>query len=293
MILVMPPPKRAQLLRSSYGAVNLRPALAGVLLAALLLTAGCAGSLMHSKEGAAKRAARQAQPGTLANIEAAPLSQPAPVSTPRPSSQMSDPSASPLGESAPATVSPPARTVGSALQSQRSKKVVPPPEAPPEPIVVTGSIPRQPKPPVPPISPDTTATIAFTINPTQQCPTCQAVRITVSPTGEVLIERGNWDNVHRDWRYQRTRTKVKRNRANAFAQALNGDRPMGERTLRTAGLACDSHTRDDSLTIQWIEFGRRDRLHVKFDCGMKSDSTLAERLRKVPNVLGIRQITAP
>jgi hypothetical protein len=155
--------------------------------------------------------------------------------------------------------------------------------------MVTGTVPRKPKPKV---YPDTTATIVFTITPAGTCPSCQLTKITVSPTGEVLIEVGHWDAVQRDWDYQHYKAKVKRNTANAFAASLKADRPSGEATLNTPGLACGMPTRDAGLTIQWLEFGRRDHLNVVFDCPGSGGHETAQRLRRAPDTLGLRRITA-
>jgi hypothetical protein len=172
----------------------------------------------------------------------------------------------------------------------------PPPEPEHEAIVVTGLTPRKPPPPPPPpppVYPNTSATIAFAVHPPENCPTCRNLKITVSPTGQVLIELGSWDDVHRDWKYQRSRAKVSRNTANAFAASLDAVRPVGARALRTGGVACAAAQRDEGLTIEWIEFGRRDQLDVTFDCTDAVDGPAADRLRHAPDVLGLRRIAAP
>jgi len=171
---------------------------------------------------------------------------------------------------------------------------------PPVTIVVTGSPRPKPKPPAPlPLPnlnmayPNFKTTIVYTIAPTDRCATCQMVRITVSPTGEVLIERGNWDAAGLKWRYRGATSRVKRNTANAFAAALEVERPVGEKSRVVTGLACDMPIRDDSLTIEWIEFGRKDRLTVKLDCTVQGDSRTVERLRRMPNILGLPTIAVP
>jgi len=242
------------------------------LVVALSTVTGCAGSLMHGDTVAAKRAAREGQASAPERVETPVFetrSAPVPALATRPE-------VSPAPAALPAQATPTAQ-----------------PEVEAEPIVVTGAVPRKPKPPVPPVYPNTSATIAFTIRPTQNCPTCQLSKISVSPTGQVLIELGHWNNVHREWDYQHYGAKVKRNTANAFAASLNAIRPVGAATRRIAGLACNTPTRDDGLTIEWIEFGRRDFLDVTFDCSASGDSQLAQQLRHAPNILGLPRIAVP
>lgn len=228
--------------------------------AALLTTSGCAGSLMHADPRTVREAPiPQPEQKREPVLSAAPT--PRPVEAPAPEPQTPHPAAA-----------------------------SPPPESSSQPIMVTGTVLRKPK---PKIYPDTTATIVFTITPAGTCPSCQLTKITVSPTGEVLIEVGHWDAVQSDWDYQHFKAKVKRNTANAFAASLKTDRPSGEETLHTAGLACGMPTRDAGLTIQWLEFGRRDHLNVVFDCPASGAPQNAQRLRHTPDMLALRRITAP
>jgi len=236
-------------------------------MAALLATTGCAGSLMHSRTTPSHRAERSDHVEAPAQVPGRTA-----IFTPPPHPEAPAPS-----KSAPV----PAATAAA------------PPEPAPEPIVVSGKIARKPAPPAPPVYPNNAATIAFAIRPAENCPTCQNVKITASPTGQVLIEVSNWDNIHRDWKYQRSRAKVTRNTANAFAASLNAVRPVGEQALGVGGLRCGAASRDDGLTIDWIEYGRRDRLNVRFDCSGAGDSRLAQRLRHAPDVLGLRKLIAP
>ncbi len=239
-----------------------RPAARHILpIAILLATSGCAASLMHSDRIAARNQTREAAP-TPAPVRQ-PVLSPVPV---------------PVRETPP---QPPAATPP------------PAPEAEPEPIVVSGSVPRKPRPPVPPVYPDTSATIVFTVRPAQNCATCLISKISVSPTGQVLIETGHWNALHRDWDYTHEKTRVKRNAVLAFAASLSAVRAAGQNSLRLAGPACAAASRDDGLTIEWLEFGRRDLLTVQFDCAGSGDRQLADRLRHAPNMLGLKKVAVP
>lgn len=269
MHTVMPSPERT---KPPYSRVwRLVPSIA--LVVAVLATAGCAGSLMHSGRSAAMRDAR---------TRSAPT--PAPEALPIPG----------LAASAATLASVPVPPPAVAAEGPATQPPAPPSASPPEPeheaIVVTGLTPRKPPPPV---YPNTSATIAFAVHPAENCPTCRNLKITVSPTGQVLIELGSWDDVHRDWKYQRSRAKVSRNTANAFAASLDAVRPVGAKALHTGGVACAAAQRDEGLTIEWIEFGHRDQLDVTFDCADAVDGPAADRLRHAPDVLGLRRVAAP
>ncbi|WP_395396024.1 hypothetical protein WBP07_22090 (plasmid) [Novosphingobium sp. BL-8A] len=118
-------------------------------------------------------------------------------------------------------------------------------------------------------------------------------KITVSPTGEVLIEFGRWDAVHNDWDYQHSRAKVKRRTADAFAASLSEFRPKGEPTVSATVPQCDQSTRNAGLKIEWIEFGRRDQLDVPFDCSVRSDNQIAQKILGAPAILGLQRIGVP
>lgn len=257
------------------------------LVFASLAMTGCAGSLMHRDAVASKHIAREDRVAPPAPV-ATPVFAPAPRAAPPPA-----PEEKPAILAAPAGAAPAQASSPPPPEPAPEPTPEPSPEPAPEPIVVTGAVPRKPKPPVPPVYPDTAATIVFTIRPARTCPTCQISKITVSPTGQVLIEYGHWDEVQRDWDYKHYRAKVRRNTANAFAAGLTAVRPVGQRALRTAGLACAAAARDDGVTIEWIEYGRRDLLDVTFDCAAPGDAQLAQRLRRAPDVLGLKRIAAP
>jgi hypothetical protein len=76
-----------------------------------------------------------------------------------------------------------------------------------------------------------------TVSPPSACKDCETVRLSVSPTGEVLIERGQWDVIHQKWDYRRTPTKTKAQNAAAFIAAMAPDRPLGSRPFRATKLA--------------------------------------------------------
>lgn len=257
---------------------SLRPPLASVHWAApvavLLATSGCAGSLMHADPLGTRRTASEEQ------------------ATPPPQQREPVLSSMPRPEAVKPPVAPEPATAAerTAAQKTAARMPAPPPETTSAPILVTGAVPRKPK---PQIFPDTSATIVFTVTPAGTCPQCRLTKITVSPTGEVLIELGHWDAVQRDWDYQHYKARVKRNAANAFAAGLKADRPTGEASVHMSGLACTLPTRDAGLTIQWLEFGRRDRLNVVFDCPASGDRQTAQRLRHAPDVLALRRIAAP
>lgn len=259
------------------------------------------------------------KPEAESQIPAAPLAAPVPQSQ-----QSAIPNPVPPQASAPAPVARKGKPASAAKHAAdaaapAAKPAASTPPAPPPPTVAQVEVPRyqhyeppvtegppitvertrppRPKPPPPPpppvVYPNTEATIAFTMRPAEHCATCQTVKITVSPTGEVLVERGAWDITQQDWKYEHATSKVKRPKVNAFAANLNFDRPIGNKALTTPGVDCRLSTREESLTIEWMEYGRHDQLDVTFDCSAGGDTQLAQRLRHMPNVLGLRKIAVP
>jgi hypothetical protein len=118
------------------------------------------------------------------------------------------------------------------------------------------------------------------------------VKLSVAPSGQVLIERGYWASAdHSNWHYKRSRDEVSPARAAAFAASLNADRPAG---VQTIGNGCPAPTTGaGGLSIEWIEADRHDRLTVSFGCPSGNGSQVAERLRHAPDLLGLRQFAFP
>ena len=137
------------------------------------------------------------------------------------------------------------------------------------------------------------AIIIFTNTPGEHCGTCETVKISVAPSGKMLIEHGGWDSDHRNWRYWRTVADVGPARAAAFAASLKADRPTGEQVLASGATCSAPTTQDDGLRIEWLAAQRHDLLTAKFNCPAQRDSQLADRLRHAPDLLGLRQLRFP
>jgi hypothetical protein len=126
------------------------------------------------------------------------------------------------------------------------------------------------------------AIIMFSNTPGAQCAACETLKISVAPSGKVLIERGRWTGANRDWRYRKSVAHVSPARAAAFAARVNAWRPTGDKALGS----CPASS-GDGLLVEWIATERHDRLAVTFAC---SDARAAEALRRAPDLLGLGQL---
>ena len=117
------------------------------------------------------------------------------------------------------------------------------------------------------------------------------MKLSVAPSGKVLIERGEWDTGHRNWRYWRSSANAGPARAAAFAASLAAVRPVGEHVL--AGDATCPAADDAGLTIEWISAERHDLLTFKHGCLAAQPSPLAETLRHAPELLSLHQPPYP
>ena len=142
-------------------------------------------------------------------------------------------------------------------------------------------------------APASAAAIITVINsPGTRCGTCDTQKISVAPSGQVLIEHGRWA-AGGNWRYKRSVAHVGPVRAAAFAAGLNGDRPSGSR-LMTDGDTCPGvATANDGMVVEWIEAERHDRLTLRFNCPVARHGEVAERLRHAADALGLREVVWP
>lgn len=177
-------------------------------------------------------------------------------------------------------------------QPQRTPQLTPAPAVPTAPVFAAPPPAPAPTAPAAATAPATDdAIIIFANTPGAHCGTCETLKISVAPSGQVLIERGSWASAtHGNWRYKRSRADVGPSRAAAFAASLSAHRPVGE---QLAGGRCSAPaTGDDGLSIEWIEANRHDRLVVKFGC-VADNAQIAEGLRHAPDSLGLRQLDFP
>jgi hypothetical protein len=130
--------------------------------------------------------------------------------------------------------------------------------------------------------------IIFANTPGTHCGACETLKISVAPSGKVLIERGHWTGGNADWRYRKSVAHVPPARAAAFAARVNAYRPVGT----SAGPACAA-TADDGVALEWIGADRHDRLTVTFACAGQPNSQMADALRHAPDLLGLRQLDFP
>lgn len=127
-----------------------------------------------------------------------------------------------------------------------------------------------------------------TVSPPSECKDCETVRLSVSPTGEVLIERGNWDMIHQKWVYRRTPTKTRPRNANAFIAALDGDRPLGIKAVSgNAGCTAPESDAGGSVALRWVDGLRDDRLNVSFACAPYAGSTWERHVREAAALLSL------
>jgi hypothetical protein len=146
-----------------------------------------------------------------------------------------------------------------------------------------------PPPPAPPAEPATpgsaNAIVTFASTPGTQCGACETVKISVSPGGKVLIERGHFNGNNSDWRYRRYPARVSPDRAAAFTARLAAYRPQGRQMATCSAPA----GQDSGVTVEWFEMGRHDQLNVTFAC----DAQVAEAMRSAPELLGLKQLDFP
>jgi hypothetical protein len=281
----------------SRAALAGRPAGLALVLGVLFATGGCASgptALIHPRAEAAERAQDEPARASLAvpaaaEADQAPQAPATPVPAPpavaaepvAPASERHEPLAIPPIERAPP---PPVATRGedadgSPPDGSFAPAIIPPREPPPPPPAQT---------PRAPLAPATDrAVIVFTDTPGERCLGCETVKISVAPSGRVLIERSSWTREQK-WRYKRSTANAGPERAAAFAAGLRDDRPAGSGTLPSSTACPDPAAQDGGLVIEWIEAGRDDQLTVRFDCALPRNNPLAERLRRAPDLLGLQ-----
>ena len=126
----------------------------------------------------------------------------------------------------------------------------------------------------------------------KQCNQCQTVKLSVAPSGRVLFETTRATPTGDDWHYNRHMYRTDPANVAAFVAQLSTYRPAGERTTQAAACPAPA-TRDDGLSIEWLEAGRRDRLVLDFGCDAGRNSQIAQALRHAPDLLRLRQLTLP
>ena len=124
--------------------------------------------------------------------------------------------------------------------------------------------------------------IIFANVPGARCGACETIKMSVAPSGKVLIERGY--GAEESWRYKRSTAHVRAERAAAFAARLAAMRPVGRQDL-----ACPAPGQGEGLNIEWIEAGRHDQLTLAPGC----DTASLAALLHAPDLLGLSQVTFP
>jgi hypothetical protein len=122
-----------------------------------------------------------------------------------------------------------------------------------------------------------------------RCGDCQTLKISVAPSGKILIERGR--GAEESWRYRRSVAHVRPDRAAAFAARLAAVRPLGKQVL-AGGPACPA-AQGDALAIEWIEAERHDELTVPLGCGARREDAAIAALLHAPDLLGLHQLDFP
>lgn len=251
-----------------------RPVGLGLSLMALSVTGGCA----HLREGAQRAA--------LAEREQAAAPRPAPAFV------VATPPATPQAEPLAKTVAPRAEPRSDKPKANHRAQPVPPeasspvPEAPISPALA-------PSPPLTVVPAPTTAIIVFANTAGTHCGACETLKISVAPSGRILIERSHSAGDNREWQYKRSIANVGPAAAAAFAAKLSAYRPMGAPVSASDADCATPATPDDGLVIEWIEAGRHDQLTVNFSCPARGNSPLADMLRHAPDALGLRQLVFP
>jgi hypothetical protein len=125
--------------------------------------------------------------------------------------------------------------------------------------------------------------IVFANLPGTRCGACETVKISVQPSGKVLIERGH--GAQESWRYRRSLARTRPERAAAFAARLAALRPQGKQDLTCAAPT----TQDQGVSVEWIEGDRHDQLTIAPGCGNASLATLMQ----APDLLDLHQLVFP
>lgn len=134
------------------------------------------------------------------------------------------------------------------------------------------------------------AIVIFANVPGAPCGNCETLRISVAPSGKILIERGH--GAQESWRYRRSIAHVRPDRAKAFLARVAAARPMGQQTW-AAGPACPANAPGDALSIEWIEAERHDELTVPLGCEARREDATISALLHAPDLLGLSQLVFP
>lgn len=132
------------------------------------------------------------------------------------------------------------------------------------------------------------AVIVFANITGENCGACDRVKLSVTPSGEVLIEH---TYLASDWRYRRQITHVPPASAAAFANRLSALRLSPDQA--DAPACTGPAPQDDGVMIEWIEAGRHDQFTFRFGCAARRNSALADMLRHAPDALGLRRVVFP
>lgn len=244
-----------------------------------------------------------------APVAPAPVAQPEPAPAPAPDTSKADAAARKAeardrkAQAAAEAKAQRAQDAQDRKAARLAEKTAPEPATPPPPAPAPAPVreaipdaapavhptPIAPPPPAPPAEPATpgsaNAIVTFASTPGTQCGACETVKISVSPGGKVLIERGHFNGNNSDWRYRRYPARVAPDRAAAFAARLAAYRPQGRQLA-----ACTAPAgRDSGVIVEWFEMGRHDQLNVTFAC----DPQIAEAMRSAPELLGLKQLDFP
>jgi hypothetical protein len=133
---------------------------------------------------------------------------------------------------------------------------------------------------------DGKAVIVMATVPPKDCAACDTTKMSVAIAGKVLIERGHWSGGQ--WHYKRQITRVRPERASAFAKGLSRLRPLGTRDL--AGVGDCSQGGGRGVVVDWLSAERQDRLTIDLDCLAQSNPALYQKVLKAPDALGLRQV---
>jgi|GEM_PF-5654038 len=233
----------------------MRCVMAGAMGATMLGLQGCGPALFHHE--AAMQRAMQTHSGPIRPVPAPPTQ-------------------------TPPTQTPPTQTLPTQTDA------APPPLAPPPavPAKVARVRPEAPLPVQPRPMPMASApaainlsTIVITATPAPACAQCETIKMTVSPVGDVLVERSSWDAGHRKWRYRRFPQRTTPAKAAAFATALASDRPLGVKAASGDEACADGATGGATLALRWIDGARDDRLDLRFACSAYAGSAWDARIR--------------
>lgn len=117
------------------------------------------------------------------------------------------------------------------------------------------------------------------------CGRCETINVLASADGQLVIERGNWAGIYRNWERRREVRQITPSQFAAFRGILEPYKPDQNAPVREE--ACANFITDNGgAIVEWI--GGDGRLARVFDFGCLDDRAMNEAVRSAPRALGLQ-----